>query len=67
MQRPDALEPLFTARQVAERYSFTTDSLINARSQGRGPRWIKLPNGRIRYRLSDLIAWEQTSAGPATA
>lgn len=27
------------------------------RHQGKGPRWVALPSGQIRYRIEDLQAW----------
>lgn len=27
------------------------------RHQGKGPRWVELPSGQIRYRLEDLQLW----------
>lgn len=60
-------EPLYTPQQVADRYGCKSlGSLANARSLGHGPRWLRLPNGRVRYPLSDLLAWEQASTRPPT-
>ena len=47
---------------VAKRYSMTPESLANWRREGKGPRWIKLGNGkrpRVMYRASDVLAWEE--------
>ncbi|UDL88111.1 helix-turn-helix domain-containing protein [Mesorhizobium sp. PAMC28654] len=55
----DAIDdPLLTTDQVAERYNFHPQSLRNLLAKGKGPKAIKLPGGRIRYRASDLLAWE---------
>lgn len=51
-------DPLLTTNQVAERYGYHPQSLRNMIAKGRGPKTIKLPGGRIRYRVSDLLAWE---------
>jgi predicted DNA-binding transcriptional regulator AlpA len=51
-------DPLLSTSQVAERYGYHPQSLRNLLSKGKGPKAIKLPGGRIRYRASDLLAWE---------
>jgi hypothetical protein len=40
--------------------------LANQRSQGRGPAYLKLA-GRVRYRLSDIEAYEQAGSVSAKA
>jgi predicted DNA-binding transcriptional regulator AlpA len=45
---------LLTPAQVAEFYRVSVDTLAQWRSQRRGPRYIKIGNRLIRYRLSDL-------------
>ncbi|RUV05563.1 DNA-binding protein [Mesorhizobium sp. M1A.F.Ca.IN.020.06.1.1] len=52
------LDPLLTTEQVARRYNYHPQSLRNLLAKGKGPKAIKLPGGRIRYRASDLLAWE---------
>ena len=51
-------EVLLTPRQLAERWGVRTTSLSNMRSQGRGPRYRKFPNGRIRYPEWAVFSYE---------
>ncbi|MDP2619869.1 MAG: helix-turn-helix domain-containing protein [Hyphomicrobiales bacterium] len=47
-----------TTKEVAERLRCTEQGLANQRSQGRGPRYIKLPNSRVLYPESEIFAYE---------
>jgi Helix-turn-helix domain len=49
---------LLTDAQLAVRWQLSRGTLANQRSQGRGPAYLKLA-GRVRYRLSDIEAYEQ--------
>jgi len=49
---------LLTDAQLAERWQLSRGTLANQRSQGRGPAYMKIA-GRVRYRLSDIQAFEQ--------
>jgi Helix-turn-helix domain len=49
---------LLTDAQLAVRWQLSRGTLANQRSQGRGPAYLKLA-GRIRYRRSDIEAYEQ--------
>jgi predicted DNA-binding transcriptional regulator AlpA len=49
---------LLTDAQLAERWQLSRGTLANQRSQGRGPSYIKIA-GRVRYRRSDIEAYEQ--------
>jgi hypothetical protein len=58
---PDSASPepnLLTDAQLAARWQLSRGTLANQRSQGRGPAYFKLA-GRVRYRLSDIEAYEQ--------
>jgi hypothetical protein len=55
---PAAVHDLLTDAQLAARWQLSRGTLANQRSQGRGPAYLKLA-GRIRYRLSDIEAYEQ--------
>jgi hypothetical protein len=58
---PDDASPephLLTDAQPAVRWQLSRGTLANQRSQGRGPAYLKLA-GRVRYRLSDIEAYEQ--------
>lgn len=62
MRTHDYLDP----GQVQDRFGIATGTLANWRSLGKGPNAVRLPNGRIRYRLADVIAWiESGSVVPA--
>jgi hypothetical protein len=49
---------LLTDAQLAERWQLSRGTLANQRSQGRGPAYLKI-EGRVRYRRSDIEAYEQ--------
>lgn len=58
-------ETYLTPDDLRERTGYSLATLARWRCEGRGPRYIK-PGGpakqaRIRYRLSDVIAWEEAS------
>jgi predicted DNA-binding transcriptional regulator AlpA len=55
---PDAVNDLLTNAQLAARWQLSRGTLANQRSQGRGPAYLKLA-GRVRYRRSDIEAYEQ--------
>lgn len=48
-----SLPEYLTPRQVAEVLGVSTEGLQKMRSEGRGPKFVKV-GGRIRYRRSDL-------------
>ncbi len=51
-------EPLLRIDQVAELIGVTPGTLLNWRSQGRGPTGYKLGvNGAVRYRREDVDNW----------
>jgi hypothetical protein len=68
---PEALHDLLTDAQLAVRWQLSRGTLANQRSQGRGPAYLKLA-GRVRYRRSDIEAYEQAGlvsrepAGPTS-
>jgi hypothetical protein len=55
---PEAVHDLLTDAQLAARWQLSRGTLANQRSQGRGPAYLKLA-GRVRYRRSDIEAYEQ--------
>jgi hypothetical protein len=55
---PEAVHDLLTDAQLAVRWQLSRGTLANQRSQGRGPAYLKLA-GRVRYRRSDVEAYEQ--------
>jgi hypothetical protein len=54
----EAVHDLLTDAQLAARWQLSRGTLANQRSQRRGPAYLKLA-GRVRYRLSDIQAYEQ--------
>jgi predicted DNA-binding transcriptional regulator AlpA len=69
---PEAVHDLLTDVQLAARWQLSRGTLANQRSQGRGPAYLKL-SGRVRYRRSDIEAYEQAGlvsrepAGPTSS
>ena len=55
---PADAHDLLTDAQLAVRWQLSRGTLANRRSQGRGPAYLKLA-GRVRYRRSDIEAYEQ--------
>lgn len=54
---------LITPKALAERLGVTVETLKNWRNEGRGPNYVKFSpgsRGHVRYRLSDVIAWEDS-------
>ena len=52
-------------QDLAKRLNLSRRTLQNWRSIGKGPRFLKLSpgrGGRVRYRLEDVLAWEQARA-----
>ncbi|NBT60084.1 helix-turn-helix domain-containing protein [bacterium] len=50
-----------TEAEAARRLGFSPKTLRNWRagSPGRGPRWVTLPTGAVRYTQAALDAWAQ--------
>ena len=56
-----------TAAELAAHWRYSDDHLANYRRANKGPPWMRLPTGGIRYRLSDIIGAElRGTAGPLT-
>jgi hypothetical protein len=53
-------DPLLTTHDVAKRWGRTEEFVISLRKAGVGPRFLKLSERTTRYRLSDLIAYEDS-------
>lgn len=59
-------ETYLTPADLAERTGYSLATLARWRCEGTGPRYLK-PGGnakqaRVRYRLSDIVAWEDGCA-----
>jgi predicted site-specific integrase-resolvase len=48
-----------TQAELAERWQVSERTLDRWRAEGKGPAWLKL-NGRVRYRVPDVDAFEQS-------
>lgn len=66
MKKPTAAsDELLTTHQLAQRWEMETQTLINNRSKGKGPRFITIGRrgkGRrppVRYRLSEILEFEK--------
>lgn len=58
---------LLTADEVAQRFRLTVDTLSNQRRANVGLPFVKFETGAVRYRASDVIAYQiHGSAGPVT-
>jgi excisionase family DNA binding protein len=49
-----------SVRQVADRLGVSTDSIYRWKRHGEFPAAVKLGPGSIRWRLTDVEAWEQS-------
>jgi excisionase family DNA binding protein len=49
--------PLLTVTEICELLGISRSSFDKWRRRGVGPAAIKLPNGHLRFRQSDLDAW----------
>ncbi len=54
---PDAEDILLTQRDLERRWQLSGRTLERWRSESYGVRWVVI-GGSIRYRLSDVLAWE---------
>lgn len=54
---PQALPDLAKRSQVAEYTQTSIPTLARWAAEGRGPRWVKLGAGAVRYRKADVLAW----------
>jgi hypothetical protein len=59
-------ETLLTPAQLAERWQKPESTLAQWRWRGVGPTYLKL-QGAVRYRLSDVEAYEASSIQPQPA
>lgn len=56
-KRPPAAERLITVADVCAELQVARSTFYRWLSTGRGPKSVKLPNGKVRIRRSDLDAW----------
>lgn len=53
---------LLKPEELAIRWGMRAESLANWRSNGEGPKYVKLGSGKasnVRYRLEDILEYEQ--------
>lgn len=51
------MEQLWTEKQVSEYLKIAANTLAGWRSAAKGPRWIQLPTGSIRYQPEEVRQW----------
>lgn len=51
------IDPLATPEEVAAYLQRPLKTLAEWRSRGRGPRYLKLENGQVRYDWADVRTW----------
>ncbi|WP_342215977.1 helix-turn-helix transcriptional regulator [Nocardia brasiliensis] len=51
-------EEWLTRKEVADLIKYSTKTLANWGSQGIGPRFEKVEGGHPRYRVSDVVDWQ---------
>ncbi|MCO8302830.1 helix-turn-helix domain-containing protein [Streptomyces hygroscopicus] len=61
MARADMLK----LREVLEEIDMSRAAFYRMRARGKAPKLIKLPNGHLRVRRSDLDAWWRDLDSPA--
>jgi hypothetical protein len=49
---------LLSTRELADRWGYNAGSLRNARAEGRGLPYVRRINGRVFYRLQDVLTAE---------
>lgn len=49
---------MLTPVELASRLKMSEGTLANWRSQGKGPKYLKLEDDTVRYRLLDVQEWE---------
>lgn len=65
LQLTDAV--MLTSKEVGAHLRYSEEALSLMRRKNKGPTWLKLPSGGVRYRMSDVLAWEiAAEAGPLT-
>jgi hypothetical protein len=63
--KAQAAQSWLTTAELAQRLSLATGTLENWRIRGHGPAWVRLSGkrGPVRYRLSDVLKWEEKQTG----
>lgn len=66
-QRLPGIDPLFSPDQTADYTGLTKPTLQRHRTEGTGPRFIKIGKRRVAYRLSDIQAWLDARVAASTS
>jgi predicted DNA-binding transcriptional regulator AlpA len=56
----DRYATYLTPEDLAEKWGLTLDTLYRWRRRGAGPPHLKINSRVIRYRLEDVLAWEDS-------
>ncbi|WCS17529.1 helix-turn-helix domain-containing protein [Mycobacterium marinum] len=62
-QMPTSEDYWLTRPEVGERLKVSPKTLAQWASAGKGPKYARIGGGFVRYRLSDVEAWEATQFG----
>lgn len=65
MGRPDAYGRCISQNELAQRWQVSESTLERWRSQRTGPMFLRL-GGQVRYRITDIEAFETQALGMAT-
>ena len=58
---------MLTSKEVGAHLRYSEEALSLMRRKNEGPAWLKLPSGAVRYRMSEVLAWElEAQRGPLT-
>lgn len=55
---PPVGDEMMDTKELAMRWSMDYQYLINMRNKGRGPTYYKLGTGAVKYKVADIIAYE---------
>ncbi|MFE0175136.1 helix-turn-helix transcriptional regulator [Streptomyces sp. NPDC059002] len=58
-------DPKLTLAEALDEIGMSRAAFYRMRARGKAPQYLKLPNGQIRIRRSDLDAWFSTCEVPA--
>jgi predicted DNA-binding transcriptional regulator AlpA len=65
--RAAELDALLTPQQASDFLGLSPPTLQRHRSEGTGPKFVKLGKRRIAYRPPDLLAWIEARLAASTA
>lgn len=65
-RHPDEIDRLLDINELAARWGVSTSTIYNMRMRDDGPPSFKLGGRRVRYRLSEVVRWEDAQMGLAS-